>query len=76
MNTHVRSLMSSQAELIRGQIRLQRVKLGISQAQMAKAIGRSQAAYSRKESGRDAMSLDELVTITDALGLRVVVALR
>lgn len=42
---------------------------GLQQGQVAKAIGLSQSAYSRIESGDTSMSISQLRAVTRALGL-------
>ena len=49
-------------------LKAERIAKGLTQAQLAKAIGISTNAYWRKENGKRKMSTDELADILQVLG--------
>jgi Zn-dependent peptidase ImmA (M78 family)/DNA-binding XRE family transcriptional regulator len=58
----------SVAEQVGGRIRRAREARGLSQAELAEALGLSQAAISNIESGNRPVRVDELVSISHAIG--------
>ena len=50
-------------------IKGERIAKGISQDQMAKALGVSRAAYSKRETGKVPITADELAIIAGQLGV-------
>jgi Zn-dependent peptidase ImmA (M78 family)/DNA-binding XRE family transcriptional regulator len=52
-------------------IRESREKLGLSQAQLAERLGRTQTSVSLWESGKRTAGLDDLIDVADALGVEV-----
>lgn len=63
--------MSETKTWVARRIRETREKLGLSQAQLAERLGRTQTAVSLWESGRRTPGLDDLIEIADALGVDV-----